>query len=227
MPEWIPNPSTNTLTADLPILVTRLSLAWGFGWAVAWLSGRKAPTGSDESLNFTLMLMSILIAMATQIIGDNVARAFSLVGALSIVRFRTTVAATRDVAFVLASVVVGMAVGAGQYYVASIGTGVVGLATFAFNRERSGNGLGDDSEYGKESWKVTIQTGLNSAYGLEEELNRHAKTVKLVSTETIRRGSAFEVIFRIIPRSETSLIDLCAALNALPAVESASAKSSS
>ena len=60
------------------------------------------------------MLLSILIAMVTQVIGDNVARAFSLVGALSIVRFRTVVRDTVDTAFVIFAVAVGMAVGAGH-----------------------------------------------------------------------------------------------------------------
>src|SRR5262245_39113682 len=49
----------------------------------------------------TLVLLSVLIAVVTRVIGDNTARAFSLVGALSIVRFRTVVEDTRDTAFVI------------------------------------------------------------------------------------------------------------------------------
>src|SRR5438874_12354083 len=52
--------------------------------------------------------------MVTQVIGNSVARAFSLVGALAMVRFRTVVNDTRDTAFVIFAVVVGMAVGAGD-----------------------------------------------------------------------------------------------------------------
>ena len=64
------------------------------------------------------MLLSILIAMVTQVIGDNIARAFSLVGALSIVRFRTVVRDTQDTAFVIFAVAVGMAMGANNPWVA-------------------------------------------------------------------------------------------------------------
>ena len=64
-----------------------------------------------ESFTVTLVLLTILIAMVTQVIGDNVARAFSLVGALSIVRFRTVVRDTQDTAYVIFAVAVGMAVG--------------------------------------------------------------------------------------------------------------------
>ncbi len=65
------------------------------------------------------MLLAVLIAMVTQVIGDNVALAFSLVGALAIVRFRTVVRDTQDTAFVMLSVVVGMAVGARAPWVAA------------------------------------------------------------------------------------------------------------
>src|SRR2546430_8185921 len=85
---------------------------------------------------------------STQVIGDNVARAFSLVGALSIVRFRTVVRDTQDTAFVIFSVVVGMAIGAAHtdttsagligylagYRIAALGLLVVGLAAFVIRQ---------------------------------------------------------------------------------------------
>src|SRR5262245_1346418 len=77
-----------------------------------------------SSFPVTLVLLSVLIAMVTQVIGDNVARAFSLVGALSIVRFRTVVRDTQDTAYVIFAVVVGMAVGAADLWVGIIGIAV-------------------------------------------------------------------------------------------------------
>ena len=76
-----------------------------------------------ESFVVTLVLLTILIAMVTQVIGDNVARAFSLVGALSIVRFRTVVRDTQDTAYVIFAVAVGMAVGANNFSVAALRAG--------------------------------------------------------------------------------------------------------
>jgi hypothetical protein len=57
------------------------------------------------------LLLAILIAIVTRVIGDNVARAFSLVSALAIVRFHRR-ARRRTPHFVILSVVIGMAVGA-------------------------------------------------------------------------------------------------------------------
>ena len=88
MPEWLTT-STTTIEPDITTLALRLIMAWFAGVVVALIARRGKLVASRDKLTLTLILMSVLIAMATQIIGDNIARAFSLVGALSIVRFRT------------------------------------------------------------------------------------------------------------------------------------------
>ena len=72
------------------------------------------------TLRTTLVLLCVLVAIVTMVIGDSVARAFGLAGALSIVRFRTVVEDTRDTAFVIFAVVVGMAAGAGFLILAAM-----------------------------------------------------------------------------------------------------------
>ena len=97
-------------------VLTRLVAASLLGALVALIYRRTRPA-RDESSSFTitLVLLAILIAMVTQVIGDNVARAFSLVGALSIVRFRTAIKDPRDVGFVFAALALGMGCGTGFY----------------------------------------------------------------------------------------------------------------
>ena len=114
-------------------VVIRLLIALVLGVVVSaiYRYTRKSAILSP-SFPSTLVLLSILIAMVTQVIGDNVARAFSLVGALSIVRFRTVVRDTQDTAYVIFAVVVGMAVGAKNPWVAVIGLAVVGLVLGVF-----------------------------------------------------------------------------------------------
>src|SRR5207245_5269232 len=80
----------------------------------------------------TLVLLTVLVGMITVVIGDNLARAFGLVGALSIVRFRTVVEDTRDTAFVIFAVAVGMGVGAGFLVEMLIALPVPAVAALAF-----------------------------------------------------------------------------------------------
>lgn len=223
--DWMSDATTTQIDPTLEVLSVRLLLAWLCGCVVAWLARRKKPDGASDTLTLTLVLMSILIAMATQIIGDNIARAFSLVGALSIVRFRTAVPATRDVAFVLAAVVVGMAVGAGQYWVAGLGLIVVGLAT-QFNRSEPSD-LGSKKGDGKPkptTWRLTLLVGLSATEGWQSEIERFSDSHTLASAETTRRGGAMELVYRVVPKPETNAVDLVAALNAVPTVEAVATK---
>lgn len=109
----------------------RLMLALVFGAIVMWIYKRTIRGAASTSLPATLVLLAVLIAMVTQVVGDNVARAFSLVGALSIVRFRTVVRDTRDTAFVIFAVVAGMAAGAHNLAIGLIGLVITGAAAFA------------------------------------------------------------------------------------------------
>ena len=65
--------------------------------------------------------------MVIMVIGNNLARAFALVGALSIIRFRTVVKDTKDTAFIFWSLAAGMASGTGSYFLAISGTAIISM----------------------------------------------------------------------------------------------------
>jgi hypothetical protein len=92
-------PVSANIAAPVAVL-GRLIAAMVLGGIVAQIY-RHSRAEPASSFTVTLVLLAILIAMVTQVIGDNVARAFSLVGALSIVRFRTVVRDTQDTAYVI------------------------------------------------------------------------------------------------------------------------------
>ena len=114
-----------------------LALATAFGVVVAilqLLAHRDKPT---YRLWRTLVLIAPLIAMATMAVGTNLAAAFTLFGTLAIVRFRTAIKNPLDAAFVIFSVVIGLALGNGSLNVATVGTGMIAaliLALLAVNR---------------------------------------------------------------------------------------------
>src|SRR5262249_30790368 len=104
-------------------LLKRLALAVILGCVIGGVYRLTHRGESPVAPSFvaTLVLLCIIIAMVTQVVGDRLGRAFTLVGALSIVRFRTVVEDTRDTAFVIFAVVVGMACGLGNLVVALAG----------------------------------------------------------------------------------------------------------
>jgi uncharacterized membrane protein YhiD involved in acid resistance len=179
----------------------------------------RPPSDVAPSFTATLVLLSILIAMVTQVIGDNIARAFSLVGALSIVRFRTVVRDTQDTAFVIFSVGVGMAVGAGYPWLAVAGIAVVAIAAFAMNSRESPpvpSSTGDG-----ELFEVQVRVGIghDPQVVVGSALDLHAGDRRLMSLGTARQGLAVDATFRASLRDSASADALLRALNTTEGVQ--------
>jgi uncharacterized membrane protein YhiD involved in acid resistance len=200
---------------DLRTLIFRLVLSAICGQIIAWISLLKTDRAKDPSIGMTYVLMCILIAMATQIIGSNVARAFSLVGALSIVRFRTAITSTQDVAFVLASVVVGMAIGAGQYWV-----GVFGLITLAAVSWLLKYFYHQNGKPHKMPWHLSIRATASSSMEWQSTLDVWFESIELIAAQTAKKGSSVEYEYRATPRSTSSASEVLASLSALTQLES-------
>ncbi|MCF8241548.1 MAG: DUF4956 domain-containing protein [Melioribacteraceae bacterium] len=90
---------------------------------------RKTYRGPGFSISFVnaLVILAMITAIVIMVIGNNLARAFGLVGAMSIIRFRTAVKETHDIIFIFFALAVGMASGVGLYAVAIAGTLFIGL----------------------------------------------------------------------------------------------------
>ncbi len=97
-------------------------------------------SGHSYSRSFvhTQVFVGVTIALIMLIIGSNIARAFALVGALSIIRFRNPVKDSRDVAFIFMSMAVGMAAGTKFYLFAAIFTLVIAFIATSFHYFRFG-----------------------------------------------------------------------------------------
>jgi uncharacterized membrane protein YhiD involved in acid resistance len=219
MPDWL----VEKAAADAPStpweLLVRLLLALVFGGLVALVyrlsHGREQGTGL--SLTTTLVLLSVLIAMVSMVIGNDMARAFSLVGTLSIVRFRTVVEDTRDTAFVIFSVIVGMAAGAGLYWTAVIGLPVVGLASIGLSR--LGNGL-PGARPAECTLVVRVGLGHDLDAMLSPVLSRHLDRPRVVAAGTARQGSALEVTYTAQLKPSATMPGLVAELNQIEGVQS-------
>jgi len=87
----------------------------------------RSPEARNRGLVPTLVLLSMMITLVTIAVGTSVAVAFTLVGTLAIVRFRTTVSDIRDTVFVIFAVAVGIAVNQ-NWVTAVVGTLIIGAA---------------------------------------------------------------------------------------------------
>jgi hypothetical protein len=216
MPDWLTTALSNPEEIPLSVLAVRLvtSFVAGILVALVYAATHKRDESYHPSFVTTLVLLSILIAVVTQVVGQNVARAFSLVGALAIVRFRTVVADTRDTAFVIYAVVVGMAIGAGQFAVAAVGLVVAAAAAFALMPRTRFRAAA--------RWRLTVRIGIEQAQAaVEPVLARHFSSHELVGSSTARQGAALELSYVGLLGGSASPAALVADLNGTNGVQQA------
>jgi predicted membrane protein len=222
MTDWLHEALDPAAKWSVESSATRIGLSFVAGFLVAGVYhfglGRRREETS--TLPTTLVLLTIVIALVTLIIGDNLARAFGLVGALSIVRFRTVVEDTRDTAFVIFAVVIGMGIGAGYAILAAIGLPVLLLAALLMRQ------YWPDVEGRPGPVTLTIRVGLGYDPGklFENVFSPHLSEIKLVGTGTAKQGAALELTYKVRLRNEGGAYALVADLNRIEGVQGAEVK---
>lgn len=218
MPESLA-PLIDLNAGALVLMFARLVLALLLGLAISWIYRRARPMNDEaESFTVTLVLLTVLIAMVTQVIGDNVARAFSLVGALSIVRFRTVVRDTQDTAYVIFAVAIGMAMGANHPLMAACGLLVVGAAAIMLKKRGMAVILPADGQF-PFVLHVRLAIGLDADAVLGSTLDQFVAARRLVSVVTARQGLSIDATYKTALRSDDGAGALVNALNRLDGVQ--------
>lgn len=128
--------SANDLSADT--IAARLAMAAAIAFFIT-LSYRISHDGSIYSKKFNVSLAGLTVITTTVmiVIGNNLAMSLGMVGALSIVRFRTAIKDSRDTVYIFWTIVTGICCGAGDYLTASMGAVTVFVLLLLFGRIRS------------------------------------------------------------------------------------------
>ena len=106
-----------------------------------FLSYRLSHDGSiySSKFNISLVVLTLITTTVMIVIGNHIALSLGMVGALSIVRFRTAVKDSRDAVYIFWCITVGICCGAGDYVVASCGSALIFLVLLLFGRIKNDN----------------------------------------------------------------------------------------
>ncbi|MFC7330157.1 DUF4956 domain-containing protein [Marinactinospora rubrisoli] len=179
-------------TFSVTDVVLALSLAFLTSLVVAWTyRATHRNISYSQSYVHTLIVLGMLIALIMLVVGSNIARAFALVGALSVVRFRNAIKETRDVGFIFLVMGVGMACGTRFYTLAVIATVAICAVIllmhrfnwFALNVVR-------------QVVKVQVPAdGSDHTAAVGDVLIATTEESELISTESVRGGSLLELTY--------------------------------
>ncbi|AMV34874.1 hypothetical protein VN12_22295 [Pirellula sp. SH-Sr6A] len=213
-------------------MASGLSLAIRFicstllGWTVAEvyrLTKHRSQNHYDRSMYVTLVLLTVLICMVTTVVGNSVARAFSLAGALAIVRFRTVVEDTRDTAFVIFAVVVGMAIGCSQWNVPLIGIPIVSLAAVGLHMPWWAKpGMRGRGGRTSERYRIRLRLGLGIELRgvIQDAIDQAVTSQRIVEITTIKQGAAIEILYDVEWSDLVDPLDWVNRINRLQGVQS-------
>ena len=127
------------VTAVSPLdMVLALALAFGIGLFIFFVY-KKTYSGVMYSSSFgvTLIALTMITTLVILAVTSNVVLSLGMVGALSIVRFRTAIKEPLDIAFLFWSIAVGIVLAAGMIPLAVIGSVVIGLVLLVFVNRKS------------------------------------------------------------------------------------------
>jgi uncharacterized membrane protein YhiD involved in acid resistance len=166
-------------------------------------------TSYSQSYAQTLVVMGMATALIMLIIGSNVARAFSLVGALSVIRFRNAVKETRDVGFMFLAMAMGMACGTRFYVLAVFATTVMSAVIVMMAKLDL-----FDKKVVERLLRVRLPAGRELEATLMPVFREHLSDHRLVAVERVPQDKQ-EAVFTVVLKSKTTPEQFMAAVHAV------------
>ena len=121
-------------------IIFNLIISFFYGLLISYVY-KKTHTGMSYSQSFmiTNIFLSVIVCMVIMVIGNSISRAFALVGALSIIRFRTVIKDTKDIVYIFWSLAAGMACGTGSYFLALASAVLITIIAYILFRTNYGS----------------------------------------------------------------------------------------
>lgn len=182
-------PSTFTVEKVIYVLLTATILG-GILSATFIYTHRK--TVYDHSFSMTLFLLPLVISIIILLVSDNLARAFSLAGVFALVRFRTAIADSRDITYILASVGIALSSALGYIAYAVIFTLFIVavfmlLSVFKLDRDKTNHA----------KLKIIIPENLNYSHVFDDIFKTYLLSYQLQKVKTTDFGTMFELTYFI------------------------------
>lgn len=191
-------------------ILVNLSAAFILSMVIAY-TYRGTHRGLSYSQGFvlTLILVAVITSMVIMVIGNNLARAFALVGALSIIRFRTVVKDTKDIAYVFFALASGLAAGTSNYFIAVAGSlFLCGIAIVL-------NGVNFGSLY-KSEFILRFQTASNNSEAYSATIEQYAKSSELIHVQRSGDHQSNQLTLDVVMKKD---VDPTALIEALDKVD--------
>ncbi|MFA4833298.1 MAG: DUF4956 domain-containing protein [Patescibacteria group bacterium] len=205
--------ASSQLTLGAIVIDLILAFVLSFIVAVVYKNTHKGLSYS-QSFTFTLILIGLLVSVVIMVIGNSLAVAFGAFGTFSLIRFRTAIKDTRDVAFILLVVTIGLSVGTRNYLIAFLTTAFVLAVVYGLNKINFGSIRKFDFIL-----NFSAHTGTFSNDRMRDVFKEYLKYDNLLNVTSREGGKFFDYSFNIRFVTNSDMEKFLSKVNSLEGVE--------
>jgi hypothetical protein len=196
----------------LESMALSLLSTFALGQAIAWIYVHTHRGVSySGTLARSLVILALIVALVMMVIGNNIARAFGLFGALALIRFRTPVKDANDTVFLFLAVAIGIATGTGNILAGVVGTVAIGGAYLYLARTRFGSPLSHDGLL-----RFRLPVGHDRQEDVGAILARYCERFDLLHIREAEGGASVELAYQIKMDDTSDSPRLTEALSGFP-----------
>ena len=188
--------STTELTTSTYLICTLVSLA--LGAVIAWASSVRSR--QSKSFLLSILLIPAIVQIVIMLVNDNVGAGVAVMGAFSLVRFRSAPGSAKEIVSIFLAMATGLATAKGYLALAAafviIICLVMVLSNFINIKEK------DDLQ---RELKITIPEDLNYAHEFDDLFEKYTKNCKLMNVKTTNMGSLYKLSYRIELKDEDTV----------------------
>ena len=185
-----------SLTLANTLIIIGASIILGLIISISYMKTSKEEVVTS-GFAVTLIMLPAIISIIILLVGNNVARAFSLAGAFSIIRFRSEPKDPKDISYIFFTLAVGLSAGMGYVVYAVLFTIILCLIMFILKFINYGEA--DKSFF---ELRITIPENLNYENVFDDVLKKYTSSWMFKKVKTKEFGSLFEITYTVVMKNE-------------------------
>ncbi len=194
MPDLISNPIfTDTFTFGDYLICTAVSIILGVLTALA----ASYKTESSKSFLVSLIALPPIVQTVIMIVNGNIGTGLAVMGAFSLIRFRSAQGSAREIAYIFLTMAAGLACAGGYIGIAAVFTLIMCAVIMVLARIR----FTASDAVGMKELKITVPESLNYSHSFDDVFQKYTSSVRLMSVKTSNMGSLYKLFYRVTLKS--------------------------
>ena len=187
--------SAGNLTTESALIAIGVSFALGLLVSLVY----RFRSEVSRSLSVALIAMPVIVQLVILMVNNNAGTGVAVLGAFSLIRFRSVPGTARDILFIFLSMAAGIATGVGRIWVGITVVALVCAVMFLLNLLGYGSSLG-----GERDLRITIPEDLDYTEVFDDIFDKFTARNRLIRVKTTNMGSLYELRYRITLKRKVS-----------------------